>query len=216
MFYTYAHYKPDNTVFYIGKGKGMRAWNTKDRNPYWKNIVAKHGRPKVEVLCDWDTEEEAFQHEIILINCFKDMGYKLANITNGGDGTTGLKHTDEVKKIVSSVHKGKKLSDWHIERIKISQTGRKHSEKTIQHLRKINSGENNPMYGIGCMKGKKHTEETKRKLSEKKIGWKMSDEHKAILSATHKGKKQNPEQIKKRILARLATLEARKNLKKEG
>ena len=216
MFYTYAHYKPDNTVFYIGKGKGVRAWNTKDRNQYWKNIVAKYGNPTVQILSDWNTEKEAFQHEILLISCFKDMGYKLANITNGGDGATGLKHTDKVKKIISDVHKGKKLSDFHIEKLKITQTGRKHTEKTIEHLRKINIGEKNPMYGIGCMAGKKHTEETKRKISEKKIGWKMSNEHRAILSATHKGKKQSLEQIEKRISARLATLEARKNLKKEG
>ena len=66
------------------------------------------------------------------------------------------------------------------------------------------------MYGISCMAGKKHTEETKRKISEKKMGWKMSDEHRAILSATHKGKKQSPEQIEKRIAARLVTVAFKK------
>ena len=42
----------------------------------------------------------------------------------------------------------------------------------------------------------------------------MSAEHRAIMSATHKGKKQSPEQIEKRIASRLATIAARKNERK--
>ena len=118
MFYTYAHYKPNGTLFYIGKGKGNRAWNKKDRNQFWKNIVAKYGQPKVEILAHWDTEEEAFQHEIVLIDCFKQMGYVLANLVKGGTGCTGLKHTDEAKRKVSEAHKGKKLSLEQIEKIR--------------------------------------------------------------------------------------------------
>ena len=32
MFYTYAHYKPDNSVFYIGKGQGRRAFDKISRS----------------------------------------------------------------------------------------------------------------------------------------------------------------------------------------
>ena len=216
MHYTYLHLTKDtNKIFYIGKGSGNRAFSENRRNKYWKNIVAKHGFTS-EILANWNTEKEALNHEKVLIACFKDMGYQLANLTDGGEGISGFKHSERTKKIVSQTHSGKKISSDHIEKIKISSTGRKHTKETKEYLKKINTGENNPMYGIGCMKGKKHTEETKRKLSEKKMGWKMSDEHKKIISFTHKGKKQSSEQIKKRILARLATLEARKNLKEEG
>ena len=105
MFYTYAHFRPDNSVFYIGKGHGRRAWSDKNRNPHWHHITEKHGDYKVEVLAHWPTEQEAFDHEKFLIWCFRDMGYLMANITDGGDGPTGYKHTKETKAKLSEHHK---------------------------------------------------------------------------------------------------------------
>jgi hypothetical protein len=92
------------------------------RNNYWDKIVAKYGRPSVQILADWDTEEEAFSHEVLLINCFRDMGYELANLTDGGDGTSGYKQTEEHKEKLRKARTGKsihteefkqKLSDLH-------------------------------------------------------------------------------------------------------
>ena len=51
MFYTYAHTKPDKTIFYIGKGKDNRAWDTYNRSTYWKRVVNKHGF-NVEILAN--------------------------------------------------------------------------------------------------------------------------------------------------------------------
>ena len=95
MFYTYAHTKPDGTIFYIGKGHGRRAWSSKSRNKHWKHIVAKYKNYSVQILANWDTEEEAFNHEILLISCFKDLNFNLANCTNGGEGTCGFKWSKE-------------------------------------------------------------------------------------------------------------------------
>jgi hypothetical protein len=97
-FCTYIHYKADTKEpFYIGKGltlvRPQRKWG---RSAYWKNIVDKHGY-FVEILSEFDTEQEALEHEVFLIWCFTDMGYKLANLTTGGEGVTGWKHTDEAK-----------------------------------------------------------------------------------------------------------------------
>lgn len=110
-FYTYAHYKPDGELFYIGKGNGNRAYNTRysQRNIYWKRIVEKYGKPTVKILANWNTEEEAFGHEKLLISCFRDMGYKLANITSGGDGVCGIKWSEESKKKLSNSKKGVKF-----------------------------------------------------------------------------------------------------------
>ena len=219
MFYTYAHYKPDNSVFYIGKGCGRRAWSIKNRNPHWRNVVAKHSLHKVEVLARWSTEQEAFEHEKFLIACFRDMGYSMANITNGGDGCSGLVHTDAVKQKLSQVHKGKKLSAEQIEMIRKSSTGRKHSDETKAYLKKLNKErvltENQQQRIRSAHAGKPHSEETKKKISLAHMGKKMSEEHRAIISETHKGKKHSLEHIKKRIASRLATLKARKQLKKE-
>jgi len=107
MFCTYYHSKPDGTVFYIGIGNAKRPYDFFKRNQYWKNIVSKYGNPQVQVLAEWNTAEEAKQHEILLISCFKDMGYQLANLTNGGDGCNGYKHTEEHKQKLSKRVSGK-------------------------------------------------------------------------------------------------------------
>jgi hypothetical protein len=90
MFYTYSHATPEGRIFYIGKGRGKRAYDLNKRNDYWNRIVKKHGTPTVQVLADWETEEDAFSHEVLLISCFRNMGYELANLTNGGEGQSGM------------------------------------------------------------------------------------------------------------------------------
>lgn len=139
MFYTYAHYKPDNTLFYIGKGKRRRALSKESRNPYYKNIVEKYGSPKIEMLAKWENEQDALDHEMFLISTFKQMGFNLANLSNGGTGTSGFKFNDEQKKRLSDAHlgqvawnKGLKgvLTAWN-KGLKASENLRKASSKKI-------------------------------------------------------------------------------------
>lgn len=104
MFLTYAHFKPDGTLFYIGKGSQKRAYAKDNRNQHWLSIVKKHGF-QVETLAKWDNESDALLHEQFLIACFKDMGHKLANATNGGEGVSGHKHSAEAKAKMSAFQK---------------------------------------------------------------------------------------------------------------
>jgi hypothetical protein len=215
QFYTYAHYKPEQGgLFYIGKGQGNRAYNTNKRNPHWVRIVNKYGKPDVEVLAYWDTEKEAFDHEKLLIASFRDMGFVLANVTDGGEGCVGLRHTDEVKQRISSLNKGRKLTQEQLEKLRLASTGRKHTQETKDYLKKINlervltDEQKSKISEAG--KRKKLSAEAKDKIRQKALGRKMSEEHRAIISATHKGKKQSPEQINKRIASRLATIAAKK------
>jgi len=144
MFCTYAHYTPQGRLFYIGKGSSeRRAHYMQGRNNYWKKIVAKYGTPEVQILANWNTEEEAFSHEALLISCFRDMGFELANLTDGGDGTSGYKHTEEHRKKNSLARIGKS-GLWN--------------------------------------KGRKHSEETKRKCGAKNVGKKLTEEHKKKIS----------------------------------
>lgn len=98
----YAHYKPDGSMFYIGKGSVRRAHSSAGRNVVWKRTVEKHGSFKVEILARWKTEQEAFDHEVFLIDTIKQMGIPLVNIAEGGKGSTGFRHTEEHKKRLSS------------------------------------------------------------------------------------------------------------------
>jgi len=153
--YTYAHAKPDGTIFYIGKGIGRRAYS-KNRNDYWKNIVAKYGY-EVQILAHWDTEVEALDHEVLLIACMKDMGIELCNLTDGGEGATGYKHKEEHKAKLKGNTYG--ASTWGM-----------------------------------TFKGKKHSAESRAKMSYVRIGNKnkagttLSAESKAKISKAMKGK----------------------------
>jgi hypothetical protein len=105
MYYTYIHYKAGTRIpFYVGKGKGDRLFITRGRNAYWERTFSKHGRD-AEVLAYWDSEEEAYEHEKLIIGSLKDLGYNLCNLTDGGDNPPiNLQHSEETKrKIAESV-----------------------------------------------------------------------------------------------------------------
>jgi len=97
MHYTYAHSTSDGKVFYIGKGQDDRAYSRQDRSIAWKSHVKKSRGYSISILADWSTEEEAFEHEKFLINCFKDMGHHLLNLTSGGKGVTDYCQTEELR-----------------------------------------------------------------------------------------------------------------------
>lgn len=140
MFCTYAHYTPQGRLFYIGKGTKRRAIQQSSRNQHWKNIVIKYGKPKVEILAKWDTEEEALSHERLLISCFRDMGYNLANKADGGKSNSGFKHTEEHKKRMSILTKGrpgKKPSLETLEKLRISHLGQKSWNKGLKGVTKF-------------------------------------------------------------------------------
>jgi hypothetical protein len=148
MFYTYTHAKPDGTIFYIGKGKGKRAYDLVTRNAYWKNIVKKYGTPTVQILAEWKTEEESFSHEVLLIECFRSMGYVLANMTSGGEGISGYKHTKEsLKKMseanlgIKNANYGKPLSDARKMQLSFANSGPRSKE-----FKENRTGSKNPNF----------------------------------------------------------------------
>ena len=100
-FYTYAHYTPGGKIFYIGKGVDNRAYSFSDRSHDWKRAVKANKGLTIEILANWDTEQEAFEHEQILIDCFTEMKHPLVNKTKGGKGPYGYKQSEETKKVKS-------------------------------------------------------------------------------------------------------------------
>jgi hypothetical protein len=102
-YYTYAYLREDRTPYYVGKGKGTRA--------YRKNRVGvkpPKNRSRILILKKDITEEEAFKHEIYMISVFgrKDLGTGiLHNKTNGGEGSSNVNekikrlHSDRMKKL---------------------------------------------------------------------------------------------------------------------
>lgn len=140
-FYTYAHYRPDNTLFYIGKGKGFRAHAIQNRNVHWQRAVKKYGKHRVEILAYWDTEQEAYDHEKLLIECFKDLGYNLSNISEGGSGImSGLKHSEQTKLKIAKALTGKAKSPEHANKARKAFFGKTHTQETKAIISKTHKG----------------------------------------------------------------------------
>lgn len=131
----YRHIRQDkNEPFYIGIGESEdRAYQIKGRTRAWKNI-AKKGY-NVEVLFDNLTWEEACEKEVEFIALYGRRDKKtgtLVNMTDGGEGTVGYRHTVKTK-----------------EKCRIAALGSNNAwygKKRPEHSEKI-QGENNPCFG---------------------------------------------------------------------
>ena len=125
--YVYLHCKPDGTPFYVGKGKGNRAYNLSPKarkNNWHERIVKKYGKENIiiKILCyTWD-EAEALRLEQVCIWILRDyLCYVLVNMTDGGEGVSGS-HANLGK---TSHRKGKHLSIEHCKNISKGLFGNK-------------------------------------------------------------------------------------------
>lgn len=139
MFYTYIHLrKSDLKPFYVGKGSGCRAWS-KARSDWWHRIAKKHGYV-VQICAEWESELDAFEHEMFLISCIKDMGIRLCNLTNGGEGASGAKHSEESRRMRSIAAKKYSSRDDVIaaRRKKMAETNKKpfNSERGAEAIKR--------------------------------------------------------------------------------
>ena len=112
IYYIYAHYRPNDDVpFYIGKGHESRAWWKHARNNHWKNVVKKNGGFEVKLLLENLTEQTSLCMEAMYINAYgrADLGNgPLVNMTDGGEGTSGRKHTEKAIRIMRIKAKSRK------------------------------------------------------------------------------------------------------------
>jgi hypothetical protein len=138
-FYTYVHIRQDNgQVFYVGKGKGNRVVSLNKRNLHWQNIAKKHGVLS-KIMFRGLSEKSSFETERFLVAICKSIGLRLANKTDGGEGPSGMKHSDATKK---------KWSD--------AKLGKKRGKYSPEHCRKISES----------LKGKVVSQETRLKISQ--------------------------------------------------
>jgi len=176
MYYVYHHIRLDNnSIFYVGKGKKHRLNESSNRNRYWHNIVNKVGY-KAEIVCDNLSEEQALQLEKDLISKYKLLNYNLCNMTDGGDGISGYKHTNQTKKILVELNKNRQ-PDTAETRIKkgLAWKGKKRKPFTEEHKEKLRQARKKQIMN-------KVTEETKRKISLSNKGKKRTEEQRKYIS----------------------------------
>ena len=163
QFYVYEHITKDtNAVFYVGKGTGYRSGSKSDRNIHWKRVAKKHGFT-VNIVAQNLDEELAFLCEQERIDQLRRLGVKLCNYTDGGEGISGHKHSEETKKKLSEKAIGrnvghtfnvgrKQTKEWK-EKISKSLFGNKyrlgipHTKESIEKIKFHSAGKNNTMYG---------------------------------------------------------------------
>ncbi len=161
---------------------------------YWIRKLDLLGLKPTVKLVEKTTLDKVNERETYWIRIWRKINKDyLLNISDGGDGVTmtdevrkkiseankGRKFSEEVKKKMSETRRGennsfygKKLSEKAKRKIGKANKGRKMSEENKKKMSDRNKGKNNFFYGQdisgekNIMFGKKHSEETKRKISE--------------------------------------------------
>ena len=186
-----------NNKIYIG----LKTKTVEESESYYgsgiaiKQAIKKYGKDNFTKtilerdITDYDYLCERERHYIDIYDA-QENGY---NITRGGKGATGYKHSEETKRKRSESLKGRLLSEEHKRKISeiLKSKNRKMTDAEKEHLRNINLG-------------RKHgpaSEERRRKLSEAHMGKTLTEEHKRNIGKAQKGKKVGPlsEEQKRKI-----------------
>jgi group I intron endonuclease len=154
---------------------------------YFYRAIRKHNPNSFqwEILEECSSKEELDEmefHYIKQYNSFQPNGY---NLTMGGEGSHGYKHTEKSKKkigkkskgknngmygrkrsqrvkdAISKANKGRKLTEEQLKKWSEVKIGTTHTEVTKKKISKMQTGINNTFYG------RKHSEVTKKKISDK-------------------------------------------------
>jgi len=180
--YIYGDLKFEYEPFYVGKGRGdrmyhhLRGYNS--RNSYLKNKINKIKEsglsPIIIKLISNVNENIAFEKEkeyILKIGRLKNNTGCLVNFSDGGEGQSGFKHTEESKTKIrlgllnSEIYQTNVRCDDAIKKRRESLKGHvgygKGCSRTKEDIDKIKSGlEKNPRLNF------KHSEKSKKKMSD--------------------------------------------------
>lgn len=166
------------TIRYIG-------WtSTTAEKRFREHLNCKAGKRKTPVY-DWMRKYEDVTFIVLATNLTDDEARQLEidtiashgidnllNISTGGEGSRGFKHTEEHKEKMSKRFKGRQLSEEHKRKISEANRGRKKramTEEEKQHLSRVNTGrivsEETRQKRSATLKGRTYSEETLARMS---------------------------------------------------
>jgi hypothetical protein len=185
MFYTYLWLREDGTPYYVGKGKGNRA--------YKKHRVKCPPTERI-IIQEFECEDDAFFAEKFLIALYGRTDNAtgcLSNLTDGGEGQAGVKYTEERRSKVAKALTGRPVSKETRKKIGLANKGKP----------SVNAGKVGPE---NHMFGKTISTEQKESIRKANLGnthcagiknhtTPHSAETKAVLVAKTKALWENPE-----------------------
>lgn len=179
-------YKIVNTVnnkYYIGKSNNpYKRWS--DHISISKNgkygdgtfqaihaAIKKYGYEnfKLNIIEEYDSEQKALENEILLIKNAKTNGDQIYNLTDGGDGISGYKHTEKSKSAMSAKRKGKLLSEETKNKLSIALQGRIRSIEHCQSISLSKIGKPNPGAGLKNAERFRGEKSNTARLTEKQV-----------------------------------------------
>ena len=189
--YVYTLTDPRNGMpFYVGKGHGKRCEFHLDEAKYYtkrkskklnkiRKLMSLGMKPIITKVEENVSDAQAIDFECLLIAEMRDIGISLTNMTDGGDGAKGYKHTEENKRLASERQKNRVMTEEHKQKMR--------KPKSEEGSANIAKARLTTTY--------RPSKETKRKTSEALLGRaspmkgrKQSDEAKAKMSAWRKGR----------------------------
>lgn len=192
--FIYGDLKFDFEPIYIGKGKGIRPrrhftlYKNNNTRFYSKlsSIINSGIEPIYLTIKDNLLEKESFEYEKFFIKLIGriENGGVLTNLTDGGEGQSGFKFSDESKKKMSMSRLGKKkgpMSDIVKLNISLSKIGKISLKKgkTLEEIvgversndikRRMSDSAKERVGDKNSMFGRKHSDESKEKMSKNTI-----------------------------------------------
>jgi len=174
----YALHHPNSKRVYVGKSsKGMRRPRAHSEPGHlkayahlprakWIQSLKKRGlEPKIAILEICERVEDLDEAEKFYIACFRAIDVPLLNLTDGGDGINGYRHSDKARAQMSE------------KRRKLASTEAGHRQMVV------------------ISNGYWRTEEAREKKRQERLGSVQLEETKAKIAKAITGKKKTPEEI---------------------